>query len=258
MAPPRRPSFDAEASQRNRTQLAALGDEARASRIRRGSTQRQLAERAGVSQTTISRLERGRGGGLTLDSWQRIFGALGRRLLVEAARDPVQEPRDAGHLLLQELVLRMGRKAGYLGSFELSLRPSDPTRSSDVGLRDDRRRRLLLIECWNTIGDIGASARSTSRKVAEAEAFAIAVGGERPHRVASCWVVRATERNRRLLARYPEVFTARFPGSSLLWVRALEAGVDPPDEPGLVWADVHGNGIFAWRSRASTGGVSRS
>jgi transcriptional regulator with XRE-family HTH domain len=249
MAAPRRSNLEAEAIQRNRAQLAALGAEARTSRVRRRLTQRQLAERAGVSQTTISRLERGQGGGLTLDTWQRVFVALGRRLLVDAARDPVEEPRDAGHLAIQELVLKLGRKAGYSGVFELSSKPLDPARSTDVGLRDDRRRWLLLIECWNTIGDIGAATRSTTRKIAEAEAFAVAAGGEQPHRIASCWVVRATQRNTLLLSRYPEVFAARFPGSSVAWVLALTEGSTPPGEPGLVWADVRATRLYAWRKR---------
>jgi len=259
MAVPRRSTLGAEALQRNRVQLAALGAEVRESRVRRRLTQRRLGERASVSQTTISRLERGRGGGLTLDSWQRIFAALGRRLLVSAVRDPVEEPSDAGHLALQELVLRLGRKAGYLGSFELSSRPSDPARSTDVGLRDDQRRRLILVECWNTIGDIGTAARSSTRKLAEAQSFAIAVGCERPHGVGSCWVVRATRRNQLLLGRYPEVFAARFPGSSLAWVRALVDGGYPPHEPGVVWADVRATRLFAWRKpREANAGPSRS
>ena len=97
-------------------------------------------------------------------------------------------------------------------------------RSTDVGLRGDRRRILILVECWNTIGDLGAAARATSRKLAEVEALAIAQGGERPFTVRGVWVVRATARNRALVARYPEVFATRFPGSSARWVAALTIG----------------------------------
>src|SRR3972149_417997 len=57
-------------------------------------------------------------------------------------------------------------------------------------------------------------------------------GAEGPYRVAACWVVRPTRRNRELMARYPEVFAARFPGSSLGWVRALAEGTAPPQQPG--------------------------
>lgn len=237
----------AEASRRNREQTARLGGRIREARLRRRLTQQRLGERGGLSRSAVSAMERGLGGGHTLDAWQRLAVALGIRLDIELGRDPIEEPIDAGHLRIQELVLRLGRAAGYRGSFELATRPTDPARSSDVGLRDDSRRRLTFVECWNTIGDIGAAARSSSRKLAEAEALAIAVGGERPHRVAGCWVVRATARNRELVRRYPEVFTARFPGSSLGWVRALTLGTDPPAEPGLVWCDVATTRLFPWR-----------
>lgn len=56
-------------------------------------------------------------------------------------------------------------------------------------------------------------------------------------RAALVWVVRATARNRLLVARYPEVFATRFPGSSRAWVAALTAGGPIPTEPGLVWCD---------------------
>ncbi|HEX7472795.1 MAG TPA: hypothetical protein VF323_06915, partial [Candidatus Limnocylindrales bacterium] len=111
------------------------------------------------------------------------------------------------------------------------------------------RRLLILVECWNTIGDLGAAARATSRKVAEAEELAVAAGGERPFIVRAVWVVRATAGNRALVARYPEVFAARFPGPSARWANALTAGTEPPAEPGLVWCDVAATRLFAWRRR---------
>lgn len=98
---------------------------------------------------------------------------------------------------------------------------------------------LIQVECWNTFGDLGAAVRSTHRKTAEAEAHAIAtnVGDARPYRVATVWVVRATAANRALLARFPNIIDASFPGSSRRWCRALVDGTEPPDEPGIVWFD---------------------
>ena len=195
----------------------------------------------------MSAIERGLGGGHTLDTWQRLAVALDVPLIIDIGRDPFEEPADAGHLKVQELVLRLGREAGYRGHFELPSRPADPSRSTDVGLRDDVRRRLLLIECWNTIGDLGAAARSTNRKLSQAEDLAVAIGGERSHRVAGCWVVRATRRNRELAARYPEVIAARFPGSSKAWVAAIVDGAEPPSQPGFVWCDVAATRLFPRR-----------
>ncbi|MEI8258909.1 MAG: hypothetical protein WCJ30_24840 [Deltaproteobacteria bacterium] len=55
-------------------------------------------------------------------------------------------------------------------------------------------------------------------------------------RAALVWVVRATTANRTLIAKYPELFAAAFPGSSRAWADALMSGAEPPREPGLVWA----------------------
>jgi hypothetical protein len=61
------------------------------------------------------------------------------------------------------------------------------------------------------------------------------------------WVVRATARNRSLVARYPEIFARAFRGSSRRWIGALESGSPPPEDSGLVWADPGATRLFAWR-----------
>jgi transcriptional regulator with XRE-family HTH domain len=219
-------------------------------RRRRGWTQRELGARVGLHHSRISQVELGAGGSLTLRDWTALADALHADLFIKLSRDRQDEPADAGHLRMQELLLRLGREAGAARLFELPTRPADPTRSVDVGLRDDRRRTLILLEAWNTIGDIGAAARSTARKLAEAQALAAAVGGdEGAHRVVGCWVVRSSGANRGLLARYPEVFAARFPASSAGWARAITSGAEPPVEPGLVWCDPVLGTVFAWRRR---------
>src|SRR3990172_2000431 len=168
-----------------------------------------------------------------------------------ARRNQEQFARLGGEILVTRRRRRwtqqeLGRRAGRPPP------PADPSRSSDAALRDDPQRTLILIECWNTIGNIGEGARSSSRKVAEAEGLAAVAGGdEGPYRVAACWVVRATRRNRELMARYPEVFAARFPGGSLGWVRALAEGTAPPQQPGLVWCDVAATRLFPWRRPSS-------
>jgi hypothetical protein len=147
---------------------------------------------------------------------------------------------------VQELILRIGRTAGYTGSFELPTQPSESWRSVDVGLAATREHRLVLVECWNSIGDVGAAARSSARKEADLRALAIGRWGEAAS-VGIVWVVRATARNRTLIQRYPEVFAARFPGSFRGWVAALRDGSLPPTDPGLVWCDVGATRIFDWR-----------
>jgi transcriptional regulator with XRE-family HTH domain len=239
----------ADAARANRDQALQLGTAARAARLRRQLTQDSLGRRVGLSQASISRAERGLGAGLTLDAWQRLALALGIGLYVALRRDPMDDTLDAAHLALQELVLTTTKAAGYRASVELPSRPIDPRRSVDVALVDDQRRRFLIVECWNTFGDVGAALRSTSRKQVDAEALAAARWGEVPFVVAVVWVVRATARNRALVGRYPELFATRFPGSSARWLQALSSGTPPPAMPGLVWASVDAARLYTWRRR---------
>jgi transcriptional regulator with XRE-family HTH domain len=227
--------------------LADIGRGLRESRLRRGLTQRAVAMRAGVSRSTVQRVERGRSEHVSLDSLQRAGLAVGRPLRIELAPDPQREPADVGHLGVQELVARKGSSIGHVALPEMPAGRGGSWRSTDLALRNDLLRWLLIVECWNTIGDLGAAWRGTSRKHADGEEYAAGRWGEDPHLVSACWVVRATSRNRALVARYPALFAARFAGSSRAWVRALTTGTEPPREAGLVWCDPAATRLYAWR-----------
>jgi hypothetical protein len=149
-----------------------------------------------------------------------------------------------GHLAIQELVLRSARASGFSRRFELQ--SSRTSHSSDVGLINNPKRRIVLVECINTVTDFGAAVRASHRKQAELADFATARGGD--FRLGSCWVVRDVARNRALLRRYPQIVEAAFPGSSSRWLRAIIAGGEPPGEPGLIWCDQAATRLFARRS----------
>lgn len=249
MATPRRSSIELTAARALQATLVREGAKVRRARKRRRWTQTELGRRAALAQSTISDLERGKGGSLSVETWQQVAAALALPFDISLGKDALDEPADAGHLAIEELVLRVARPAGYVRRFEVPTRPLDPTRSTDVGLRDDTRRRYVQVECWNTFGNINAAVRSSDRKRIEAEASAIAVGYGRPYTVHQVWVVRATRRNRALVGRYHEIFATRFPGSSKAWVAALTNGAWPPDAPGLVWCDVAATRIFEWRHK---------
>ena len=188
---------------------------------------------------------------MPVELWIRIAAVLGLSVRFELGRDPLASPVDAGHLGIQELVLTLGRRSGYGGTFELPLPASDPSRFVDVLLRSDASRRLVVVEGHNLIGNVGAELRSFERKLVMARDLAVVLGeGGEPYAVHGVWVVRVTRRNRELVARYPALFAARFPGSSRAWVRALSAGTAPPLEPGLVWCDRDATHLFEWRDQA--------
>ena len=231
----------------------SLGREVRDARIRLHLTQAELAARVGVHQTSISGIELGRGAGVSLETWVALGVALGRPLAVSFSKPldrTMATPADAGHLEIQEALLALAAATGRRAVAELPTRPADPAHSTDVALRDDTHRVLILEEAWNTFGDVGAAIRSTNRKRAEAEERAVVLGGDgAPYRVASVWIVRATAANRALVARYPHLFATTFDGSSRAWKRALTDGEAPPDRPGLVWFDAATGRLIAWRRR---------
>jgi len=214
--------------------VATLGQQVRLARRMARLTLRALARRVGISAARLSEIERGLGGGAPISTWVSLGIALERPLAISLSK-ALGEPRtpdDAGHLEIQEFVLALATATGRDGTFELPTRPSDPTRSTDVGIRDVRNCCRILAECWNTFGDLGAAVRATHRKAAEAAATWPA------ERVTTVWIVRATAANRAIMARYPHILAAAFPGSSRRWVHALTNGaVQPPDEPGIVWFD---------------------
>lgn len=202
-----------------------------------------------MTPARVSQIETGHGAGAGLEVWYALSEALRVPFKAEFGRDSTAELLDAGHLQLQELALRLGGQTGRARTFELRTKSTNPSLSIDVCVRDDDQRLLIVQECWNTFGNINASVRSTQRKVSEAQELAVAIGGDLgAYVVVACWIVRETRRNREILARYPEVFTSAFSGSSRAWVKALtQPGARPPADMGLVWCDLRARRIFAWR-----------
>jgi transcriptional regulator with XRE-family HTH domain len=212
-----------------------LGTDLRRSRRRARLTQEQLGERVGVRRTRIGELELGKGASAPLALWVRLGKAVDRPFAASFSRDlrEVPEPVDAGHLAAQELVLRFGRRVGRVGEFELPTRSSGSAGVVDVALRDDAQRVAILVEVWNRLTDLGAASRSTSRKTLDVDEANLPVG----YRLASCWLLVDNAANRAIVRRFPEIVRARFPGSSLGWVRALVDGSEPPSSPGIAWVD---------------------
>ena len=228
-----------------------LGRETRSTRLRRRMRQVDLAAKVGLRQSRISAIERGIATGTPLVIWARIGAALGRPLAVAFSRDlEPAEPADAAHLAGQELLLRFARTTGRTATFELPTRPDSPSLSVDVCIRDDAHRTLILNEIWNRFEDMGRASRSTDRKVAEASALAALIGGHRPYRVASSWLLVDNSANRALVARYPEILAARFQGSSRRWVEALVTGTPVPAQPGMAWLDLRAGRLVPMRRTA--------
>ena len=218
---------------------ATMGLEARTTRKRRRRTQMSVSDEIGISRSRYAELERGEGAMAPLDTWVRVGLVLGRPLSVSLSRglDP-ELPADAGHLAAQEWLIARARLHGRGARFELPTRSAPGSPVADVVLRDDPQRTLGLFEIWNRFDDLGAATRTSDTKVADADVLARLAGGdEQPYRVAAGWILVDSAANRRLVARYPAIVRARFPGSSAALVRALRDGTPFPLGPAIAWFD---------------------
>ena len=211
-----------------------------------------MARRTGTSQSAISRMERGVAP-VEVADLVGVAYALDLTARFELGRDPLDRPADAGHLAIQELLVRLARATAGAALVELPLGSGDRTRSVDVCVHRRALGELIIEEAWNRIGDVGSGLRSFDRKLSLATEAAAAFPMP-PRTVTGVWVVRATRANRELLSTYPALFAARFPGSSRAWVRALVAGTPAPTIPGLVMCDVAATRLFEWRPSLGAAG----
>src|SRR5438093_952687 len=103
----RRPTVEVRGAREAAALCATLGSQLGAGRRALKLTQAELASRVGLSQPRISEMERGRGAGAPVGSWIAVSIVIGRPLAVAMSRPTLPEPRDAGHLAAQELILRL-------------------------------------------------------------------------------------------------------------------------------------------------------
>src|SRR4051794_20982340 len=132
MAKTKRPDAAISGTNIARTAAIKAGAEVRVARRRRRMTLAALAPRVGISRARLAEIEVGDGGGVPLEVWFAIAQALGRYLRFEFARDPQAELADAGHLAIQEFVIRVEKAAGWEVRFEAKSRAWESNRSIDV------------------------------------------------------------------------------------------------------------------------------
>ncbi len=186
----------------------------RAIRVRRGWRQSDLAGRSGVSPATISRLERGHPGLLTVDTVRRVASALDIRVdLVPRWRaGDLDRVLNAKHSQLHELVARWFAKElpTWVLAPEVSYAIYGERGVIDIVAWHPGRRAILVIELKTDvvdvnqlIGKVGEKARLIRQIVRDR--------GWDPLTV-STWVIVASGRtNRARLAAHQAVLRAAFP-----------------------------------------------
>lgn len=213
-----------------------LGVALRDRRQAMGCTQREVGERAAVSQQEVSRLERGWGLETSLAAWAAVAAALGLQLAAFFEQAPgSSQPRDLQHLRGQNLIIAAAQRGGWAGMPE-DLLPGDGPRprSIDVLLERAARHEAAVVELWDLLLDGGAAMRGLEAKVLATRAR---LG--RDWHVEGLLVVRGTSRNRQLVSQLAALFRARYQGDARAWLRALDDPAAPlPAASGFLWIDV--------------------
>ncbi len=219
-----------------------------------------MANRAGVSQQLISRLELGQGHEASIETWACVAAVVGEQLVGFLELAPgATPPRDIEHLRRQSALIGIAAAGGWTAHPELAIDPGAiRSRSIDVALIRRAACEAVVVEVWDWFDDVGASLRGLDAKIGvlatrlqgEPGRGAELDGGSDPWRVRGLFVVRDTRRNRAIVAELWPLFAARFTGPSTAWLRALETAAAMPDGHGLLWSDRHGGLLSSRLARA--------
>ena len=221
-----------------------LGTALRAARLQAGLTQRAVADLAGVSQGWLSEAERGLGAKGSVETWASLAAALGRQFAAFIELAPgATPPRDSEHLRRQQVVIETAAPGGWRGRPEVAIRTADGVnRSIDVVLERPDAREMAVVEVVDLLTDVGDALRGLERKVNAVRANSPGAT------VRGLLVVRATARNRALVAEFGALLRARFPGSGAAWLAALTDPSRPiPSGDGLIWSAVRDGRLFESR-----------
>lgn len=224
---------------------AAIREARRSARM----SQAEVARSAGISQPSVSELERERGGSTSLEQWAIVAAAVGRRFAAFLEMAPGADlPRDHEHLKRQRLVIETARRGGWRPDFEVAIDPlASRSRSIDVLLTRPSTHEVIVVEVWDWLADVGDAVRSSDAKIGTIRRH-LSVTPRTPPTVTELWVLRGTHRNRELLRDFASIFDIRFPASSVEWLRALtDERVLAPTTAGLLWTDVRGDRLLSRR-----------
>ncbi len=189
-----------------------VGRTVRDGRRRLGLTQRQLAGRAGVSQATISRVERGRAAGIPLARVARVLDVLEVRLDA-SARPPLvaggPTERDVIHARLLSYVEHRFRAAGFETAREVPIGAHRVRGWIDLLAWRPRDRIVLVIEVKGDMHDVGALERQVAWYEREALS-ATHLLGWRPACLAVAGLLLASRYNDAIVRAHADVLRRRF------------------------------------------------
>jgi transcriptional regulator with XRE-family HTH domain len=147
--------------------VAGFGRGIRAIRRKKGWTQRQLAEKARLSPTAVSRVERGQASTLSMGVLDRIAKAVEANLSIKLYwhGEDLDRLLDAAHAGLVEQVVVLLKAHGWELVTELTFNEYGERGSIDILAYHPTHRALLVIEVKSVVPDMQAMLAGVDRKV---------------------------------------------------------------------------------------------
>ena len=208
-----------------------VGAALRAIRLRRRLRQSDLARLAGVSDPTVSRIERGRLGAVTLGKVESVARALDVRVDLRAWSSGADLDRllNARHAALaEEMVRRLAALAGWEVRPEVSFGIYGERGVIDLLAWHGSTRTLLVIELKTAIVDVGELLGTLDRKRRLAPRVGARFGWQ-PMQVATWLVVADSMTNRRRVALHRATFDAALPDGGRrvrAWLQAADSSIN--------------------------------
>jgi transcriptional regulator with XRE-family HTH domain len=206
----------------------------RAVRRRQGLSQREIAARAGVSQQTVSVIERGRFDEVDLATLRRVGAVLGIDLpFAPRWRGPeLDRLLDAGHAAIVEIVVGELRDRGWTVMVEWSFNRYGERGSVDVLAWHPDRSALVVVEVKTRVVDLQGLLGTLDRKVRIAAELLPKERGWRPAAIARIVVLPDTSTSRDAVDRHRATFDAALPGRTIAVRRWLRI---PANDLRAVW-----------------------
>jgi transcriptional regulator with XRE-family HTH domain len=216
----------------DRSFAATLGQRFRQARSTAGIRQADVASQAGVSRAMVTRMELGRGGSISLDTWAAVAAVLGVEI-VGAFNEPAGSWRGQVELRCHGLVAGVARDGGWAATTEIVRASPDRAPSSvETILVRTFRKEAAVVHAWHPVPNVGAALGDLEAR------------GEQLRRYfGSDWTVSAlvlcpsTTAGRRRVTELAHRLATHLPATGGEWTAALRHKRSPMPAAGLLWTD---------------------
>ena len=219
--------------------MRRLGEQLRRRRLLLGRSQSQVAERVGVSQSSVSRMERGTAGGAPFRTWTAVADVLGLSIAFGSSidLDPPGTQAMAGSMVDRrlaglELVARLAEAGHWAARSRVVEDSSGTLRSVNLTLRRFAPPQAVVVRIWDTAVDVESLVDDLDEEL-EAARRSTDVD-----EISGLIVVRTMSSNLRQITQRVSASDPRFQASGSRWIGMLR---DPRPArlpgPTAIWFD---------------------